>query len=54
MNACILECESPNHRPTRSIGKKKRIYRTQLDFFLELGQQLQLVEGHSSHKILGR
>ena len=53
VNAFILQCESPNHRPTRSIGKKKKkVYQTQLDFVVELGQQL--VESHSSRKTVGR
>ena len=47
VNAYILECESPNHKPP--LGRK---HRPQLDFVVELGQQL--VEEHSSRKTLGR
>ena len=52
VNAYILECESPNHRPTQSGSRRTQVYRSQLDFVLELGQQL--VESHSSCKNLGR
>ena len=53
VNAYVLECESPNHVVTRSTGLKKRnVYRTQLEFVLQLGQQL--IEEHSSRKRLGR
>ena len=52
VNAYILQCESPNHRPTCSIGKKKDVYQLKLNFILQLPQQL--VECHSSHKVVGR
>ena len=52
VNAYILEGESPNHRPAQSSGSRRKVHRSQLDFVLELGQQL--VESHSSHKNLGR
>ena len=47
VNAYILECESPNHKPP--LGRK---HQPQLDFVVELDQQL--VEEHSSRKTLGR
>ena len=53
VNAHILECESPNHRPARSIGlKKQNVYRTQKAFITELSQQL--IDMHNSRKTLGR
>jgi len=53
VNAYILECESPNHPATRSIGKrKKRVYETQLDFVVHLAQQL--IEKHDSRQRVGR
>ena len=53
VNAYILQCESPNHRPTRPISKKKKaVFQTQLDFAIELGQLL--VETHTSRKRVGR
>ena len=53
VNAYILQCESPNHRPTHSIGKKrKQVFQTQLDFVLELAGEL--VTAHNSRKRIGR
>jgi len=53
VNAYILQCESPNHPPTRSIGKnKKAVYQTQLNFVLELAGQL--IAKHDSRQIAGR
>ena len=53
VNAYILQCESPNHLPTRSIGKKKKpVYQTQLSFVLQLAGQL--IKKHSSRKVAGR
>lgn len=52
-NAYILQCESPNHLPTCSIGQKKKpVYQTQLNFTLELAGQL--IEQHSSRTYAGR
>ena len=49
VNAHILESESPNHVPTRPIGKKKKCqYRTQKAFMLELIEEL--IGNHTSRK----
>jgi len=53
VNAYILQCESPNHPPTCSIGKnKKAVYQTQFNFVLELAGQL--IAKHDSRQIAGR
>jgi len=53
VNAYILQFESPNHPPTRSIGKnKKAVYQTQLNFVLELAGQL--ITKPDSCQIAGR
>ena len=53
VNAHILESESPNHLPTRSIGKKKKYeFRTQKAFVLQLIEEL--IGSHTSRKKMGR
>ena len=53
VNAHVLECESPNHIPTRRIGKKKKFeYRTQKSFVIQLIEEL--IGSHTSRKKMGR
>ena len=53
VNAYVLERESPNHRPHPNVSAGSTLgYRSQLNFTLELAQQL--VETHSLCKALGR
>ena len=53
VNAHILESESPNHLPTRSIGKKKKYeFRRQKAFVLQLIEEL--IGSNTSRKKMGR